>query len=55
MTKRFLRDERGSTAIEYSLIAVLISVAIIGGVSLVGDEASRLFNTIQTNVAASMN
>ena len=55
MIKRFLRDERGSTAIEYSLIAALISVAIIGGVSLVGDEASRLFTAIQTAVAASLN
>ena len=34
MTKifaRFLKDESGATAIEYGLIAALISVAIIGG------------------------
>jgi pilus assembly protein Flp/PilA len=28
---RFLKNESGATAIEYGLIAALISVAIIGG------------------------
>ncbi len=33
---RFLKDEEGATAIEYGLIAALISVAIIIGAGLVG-------------------
>ena len=40
MTKifaRFLKDESGATAIEYGLIAALISVAIIAGASTLGD------------------
>lgn len=32
----FLRDERGATAIEYSIIAALISITIIGGLTLIG-------------------
>jgi pilus assembly protein Flp/PilA len=32
----FLRDERGATAIEYSIIAALISIMIIGGLTLIG-------------------
>lgn len=31
MIWRFLRDEKGATAIEYGLIATLIAVAIVGG------------------------
>ncbi|MGB7432834.1 MAG: Flp family type IVb pilin, partial [Ahrensia sp.] len=31
MFTRFIKDESGATAIEYGLIATLISVALIGG------------------------
>lgn len=43
--RKFLQDESGATAIEYGLIAALVSVAIIGVLSTLGDE---LFNTFQT-------
>jgi pilus assembly protein Flp/PilA len=36
IVRRFLRDEGGSTAIEYALIGSLIAVVIIIGVSAVG-------------------
>jgi pilus assembly protein Flp/PilA len=42
-----LRDESGATAIEYGLIAALISVVIITAVTLVGTQLSTTFNTIQ--------
>jgi len=32
MIWRFLKDESGATAIEYALIAALLSLAIVGGV-----------------------
>lgn len=38
MIHRFLRDERGATAIEYGLICVLIVVVIIGGIRAVGNS-----------------
>ena len=41
-----LRDDSGATAIEYGLIAALISVVIIGAVTLVGSNLSGTFNTI---------
>jgi len=47
---RFLKDEEGATAIEYGLIAALISVAIIIGAGLVGTAV----NTTFTNVAGTM-
>ena len=34
--KKFISDSSGATAIEYALIATLISVAIIGGATSMG-------------------
>jgi pilus assembly protein Flp/PilA len=39
--KRFLRDERGVTAIEYGLIAALIAVMIIGTVTSIGTSLGK--------------
>lgn len=43
---RVIRDENGATAIEYGLIAALISVVIISAVGAVGNGVSDTFNTI---------
>lgn len=40
---RFLRDEGGATAIEYALIAALISVASIVAMQLVGTNINIVF------------
>jgi len=42
----FYRDESGATAIEYGLIAALIAVVIITGVSAVGTNLSATFTSI---------
>ena len=49
---RFLKDKSGATAIEYGLIAALIAVAIIGGVSAVGDQARTTFDNVDTAITA---
>jgi pilus assembly protein Flp/PilA len=41
-----LRDESGATAIEYGLIAALISVAIISAVTAVGGNLTSTFNSV---------
>ena len=46
----FLRDERGATAIEYGLIAALIAVVIITGITAVGTQLSTTFNTLSGNL-----
>ena len=46
MFARFLKDESGATAIEYGLIAALIAVAIIGGVTAIGEQTGTAFNTV---------
>ena len=53
MTKifaRFLKDESGATAIEYGLIAALISVALITGATSLGNSLSTTF----TNIAGTL-
>lgn len=47
-----LDDEQGVTAIEYGLIATLIALAIIVGVTLVGTNLNQLFNDIAGNLVA---
>lgn len=50
--KRFLKDERGATAIEYGLIAALISVAIIGILSQLGGSLESTFESINTSLSS---
>lgn len=47
----FLKDENGATAIEYGLIAALISVAAIGAMTALGGQLTTLFGNIRTNLA----
>ncbi|MDP3898032.1 MAG: Flp family type IVb pilin [Mesorhizobium sp.] len=35
---RFLRDERGATAIEYGLIVACLSLAIVASIQMVGNS-----------------
>jgi len=48
IVSRFLKDERGVTAIEYGLIATLIAVAIITSVTTVGTNLTTKFTAIAT-------
>lgn len=43
---RFTTNDAGVTAIEYGLIAALIAVVIITGVTAVGTSLSTTFNTL---------
>ena len=43
---RFLRDDRGATAIEYGLIAAGISVAIIATVAGLGTKLKSTFTAV---------
>ncbi len=44
----FLRDEDGATAIEYGLIAALVSVAAIGALTAMGDSLSTMFKSVSS-------
>ncbi len=49
---RFMEDKSGATAIEYGLIAALVSVAIITAVTLMGGNLSGTFDSIATALGA---
>ncbi len=44
----FVRNEDGATAIEYGLIAALVSVAAIGALTAMGGSLSTMFNTVSS-------
>ena len=44
--RKLRKDENGATAIEYGLIAGLISVLIIGGVTVIGTSLQGIFDYI---------
>ena len=46
LVTRFIEDESGATAIEYGLIAALISVALIAGASALGNGINNKFNDV---------
>ncbi len=46
LVNRFVSDESGATAIEYGLIAALISVVIIGVLQLIGGNLLARFGTV---------
>jgi len=48
--KTFANDESGATAIEYGLIAALISVVIIGTLTSLGTDLKAKFSAIDTAI-----
>jgi len=44
-----LGDATGSTLIEYALIATVISIAIMTGLSLMSSDMSSMFNSIASH------
>jgi pilus assembly protein Flp/PilA len=49
---RFVQDDSGATAIEYGLIAALISVGIIGAVTVIGTRIATAFANIRDGLPA---
>ena len=49
---RFVKDESGATAIEYGLIAALISVGIITAASALGNNIANKFEFISNEVGS---
>ena len=54
LVARFIKDESGTTAIEYALIGVGISVAILAAVQLLGSNVSALYDTVAAAVAGAL-
>jgi pilus assembly protein Flp/PilA len=50
MFRKFVQDDSGATAIEYGLIAALVSVAIIVMLGVLGTELNLTFKTVATEL-----
>ena len=48
--RRLRKDEDGATAIEYGLIAGLVSIVIITTITMVGSKLEAVFNEIGTTL-----
>ncbi len=52
--KKIRKDESGATAIEYGLIAALVSVAAIGALTAMGTSLTTMFTTVSTALAGAV-
>jgi len=50
LVTRFIKDESGATAIEYGLIAALISVALIAGARAIGQGLDSKFTAVSSAI-----
>ncbi len=49
---RFVKDESGATAIEYGLIAALVAVICITGLTTLGTKLTALFSGVAAKLVA---
>ena len=49
--KDLIADERGATAVEYGLIAGLIVIGLLGGLSAVGDANDATYQMLDDKIA----
>jgi pilus assembly protein Flp/PilA len=54
LVSRFLRHEGGATAIEYGLIAAMLSVALVAAALILGGSLDSLWNYIETEIIAAL-
>jgi len=47
----FLQDDSGATAIEYGLIAALVSVATIGALNSMGNSLQTMFGSVANTLS----
>ena len=50
----FIEDQSGATAIEYGLIAALVSVAAIGAMGALGNSLGGIFNEVSSKLDGSI-
>ncbi len=52
--KKIRKDESGATAIEYGLIAALVSVAAIGALTAMGGSLNTMFQSVSNAITAAV-
>ena len=54
LMRRFVRDGRGTTSIEYSLIAVLVAVGLLAGLRALGAGNSSSWGDTSAKITGAM-
>ena len=49
---RLFKGQDGATAIEYALIAALISVVVIAALSTIGTEANKAYSKVGSSITS---
>ena len=52
--RQYLNDESGATAIEYGLIAALVSVAAIAALTAMGGSLNTIFTSVSTTLQSAV-
>ncbi len=52
--RKFLKNNKGATAIEYGLIAALIAVAAISAMSALGTKLKNTFTNVTTAMSSNV-
>jgi pilus assembly protein Flp/PilA len=55
LVRNILRDEAGATAIEYGLIAALVSIAAIAALSTMGSSLVAMFGSVANEMETATN
>ncbi|OAN50447.1 pilus assembly protein [Paramagnetospirillum marisnigri] len=50
LTSKYVRNENGATAIEYGLIAALVSIAALTAFQAIGPRLLATFNNVSTGL-----
>lgn len=54
MKKTFFYSQRGATSIEYALIAALIAIAMLAGLTIAGTRTATQYNNVANTVGKAM-
>ena len=52
LARRFIKNESGATAIEYGLIAAIVGVGLVAGLSTLKTNLNTTFGTVGTKLTA---
>ena len=50
LVKKFARDDRGASLVEYAILVGLVTVALVAAVGLMGDQIKIAFDKITTTL-----
>lgn len=52
MAKKFRKNERGATLVEYSLLVALVAIVALGAVKAIGTQISGSFSKVNTELSS---